>query len=195
MNKKDELELFYILPYTKVYTNGGYYKNDDTGCIDYKTGHTRIWPGSPLFFEEKEQLLKWFYVNNDKPIPKVYRIKYLSNYKGLDDVFKITDLANDATRYYKIIDKYHYVWFDMGKSESCEKNVWQLGFLMDINGTFRFENIYEEFDKRGIKIKNKSNLNKKNKGKIKGFDFIGDPFSEKAKGKKLVLYKESLRGW
>ena len=148
MNDNKDLELFYILPYTKSYVSGGYYKNDDTGCIDYKSGHTRIWPGSPLFFDKQEQLLKWFYENTDNPIPGVYRIKYLSNYKGLDDVFKITDLANDGTRYYKVIDKYHYVWFDMEKSESCEKNVWQLGFLMDINGTFRFENIYEEFDKR-----------------------------------------------
>ena len=165
MDEKKDLELFYILPYTKSYVSGGSYKNDDTGCIDYKSGHTRIWPGSPLFFDKQEQLLKWFYENTDNPIPCVYRIKYLSNYKGLDDVFKITDLANDGTRYYKVIDKYHFVWFDMEKSESCEKNVWQLGFLMDI-GTFRFENIYEEFDKRGIKIKNISNLNKKYKGKI-----------------------------
>lgn len=191
MNKKDDLELFYILPYTKRYNSGYHYRNDDTGCTDYKAPSMSIWKGNSLFIEDKEKLLQWFYENPDNPIPVVYRIKYLSNYKGLDDIIKITNLSNNKTSYYTILNKDKYAWYDTEKSEYYGKDIWQWDFLNNSNQTINIKDIYEEICKRGIKIK--CNVFKKNIDKTECFEFIGDPFyraeSEKMKNKKLILYR------
>lgn len=190
MNKKKDLELFYILPYTVSYNSGGYYKDDDTGGIGYNPPSKSVWNGDSLIFEEKEDLLKWFYKNAGKQIPTVYRIKYIDNYLGVDDVFKITDLKDDKTEYYTALSEDSYAMYDENNSKIYDKNIWKpvYAFRYDTNRKFRFEYIYEEFIKRGIKIK--FNVYEKNIDIKTRFEFIGDPRYERkaAEGKKLVLY-------
>lgn len=187
-----ELELFYILPYTKKYDSGGHYYNDDKCCIDYRPASESIWNGEPLVFDEKEQLLNWFIQNIGEPIPTVYRIRYIANYQGIDDVIKITNLNNGKTGYYTALNKNSYAWYDAKKSESCGKNVWDYHYTFEFDNKvlFRFKYIYEEFSKRGIKIK--CNVYKNDIDRTNCFDFIGDPFyridREKMKTKQLVLY-------
>ena len=195
MNK--DLELFYILPYTKHYNNGYHYHNDETCCTDYRPASVSIWNDAPLFFDEKEQLLNWFYQNADKPIPTVYRIKYVNNYLGIDDVIKITNLSNGKTGYYTALSEDSYAKYDASKSELYGKIVWEdcYSFRYDPKTLFRFKDIYDAFIKRGIKIE--YNVYKKDIDEKTRFEFIGDPFysKEEAKGKKLVLYRPSLKSF
>lgn len=37
MSEINDLELFYILPYTKSYDSGGYYRSDETCSIVYRS--------------------------------------------------------------------------------------------------------------------------------------------------------------
>lgn len=192
MNKNKDLELFYILPYTVSYISGGYFKNDETCSIDHKATSMSVWPEEPLVFDEKEELFRWFCENAGKPIPTVYRIKYIDNYLGVDDVFKITDLKDNKTRYYTALSEELYAMYDAIESKICGKNVWISEYLSKYDNTslkFRFKYIYKEFIKRGIKIK--FNVYEKDIDVKNRFEFIGDPYyeKEKAQEKKLVLYK------
>lgn len=196
MNEKNDLVLFYILPYTKRYDSGGYYRNDDTGCTAYRPPSETVWTGNPLIFDKKEQLLKWFYENAGNPIPTVYRMKYIANYKGLNDVIKITNLGNGETKYYTALSKDKYAWYDTEKSERFGNVVWDYGYLKHFdNRPFKFDYIYEEFCKRGIKIK--CNVYDSDIDKTDCFEFVGDPDyeKEKAKGKKLILYRPSFKSF
>lgn len=199
MNKKDELELFYILPYTKSYNSGGYYRSDETCSIAYRSPSKSIWNKEPLVFDKKEELLNWFYQNSDNPIPIVYRIKYIANYLGVDDVIKITNLKDNKTEYYTALSEDSYAKYDASKSELYDKNVWEecYSFRYDDKALFRFEYIYNEFIKRGIKIK--FNVYKKVVDEKERFEFIGDLLSKKdrkeAEGKKLVLYRSNPINW
>ena len=194
MNKKNELELFYILPYTKSYDCGGYYRSDETGSTAYRPPSESIWNGNPLIFDEKEQLLNWFFQNAGNPIPNVYRIKYIANCFGVDDVIKITNLENDETEYYTVLDEDFYAKYDEDLSKFYNKHIWEDfdSFRYSDKELFRFEYIYKELIKRGIEIK--FNVYKEKINKKERFEFIGDPFfeEEQAKGKNLVLYRPSL---
>ena len=50
MKEVNDLELFYILPYTKSYNSGGYYRSDETCSIAYRSTSETIWNGNPLVF-------------------------------------------------------------------------------------------------------------------------------------------------
>lgn len=63
MDKKDELELFYILPYIKTYDSGGYYRSDETCSINYIPPRESIYLNRSIFFDDKDELLQWFYKN------------------------------------------------------------------------------------------------------------------------------------
>lgn len=195
MNEKNDLELFYIHPYTKHYNSGGYYRNDETGCIDYLPSSEYYEYKKPLIFDDKEQLLNWFYKNVDKRIPTVYRIKYIGNYQGLDDVIKITNITTGGTGYYTTLNKERYVRYDRKSSEKTDKFFWI--DALSYKCIFEFKYIYEELIKRGIKPK--YNVYKEDIDKTNCFEYIGDPFyySErtKAEGKKLVLYHEKKIFW
>ena len=197
MEEKKDLELFYILPYTKSYNSGGYYRSDETCSTAYRSPSVSIWNGNPLVFDEKEQLLNWFYQNADKPIPNVYRIRYIANYLGVDDVIKITNLKDGKTEYYTALDEDSYAKYDASMSKLYDKNIWEYcySFRYDDKALFRFEYIYNEFIKRGIKIK--FNVYEKNIDKKECFEFVGDPRyeKEKAKGKKLVLHIPSPKSF
>ena len=197
MKANIDLELFYILPYTKSYDCGGYYRSDETCSTAYRPPSVSVWNGSSLLFEDKEELLKWFYNNSGKPIPAVYRIKYIDNYLGVDDVFKITNLKDGKTEYYTALSEDYYAKYDADMSKLYEKNVWVDYYLFRYgeNASIRLDNIYAAFSKRGIKIK--YDVYKKAIDKKEFFEFIGDPFFEKeeAKGKKLVLYRPSPKGF
>lgn len=206
MSEKKDLELFYILPYTKSYNSGGYYRNDDTGCTDYIPPSIKDIKGGSIFFDDKETLLEWFYKNPDAPIPKVYRVKYFSSYKGLDDVFKITNLCNGKTKYLTAFDEEYYLLYDEEKSELCGKDVWcpkYCGlFSVMREENIKLQDLYEEFTKRGIKIKYnvyKKNRFKKNIDKTSCFDYEGDPLvypgRDEVKNKKLILYRPDLTGF
>lgn len=189
MKEKNNLKLFYIQPYEKNYNSGYHYKNDDTGCMDYMPASETIWEHNAKIFDSKEQLLKWFYKNADYPIPTVYIMQYVGNYKGLNDVIKITNLSDDTVGYYTALNKEMYAWYDAKESKYFEKNLWKSGYTF--NGKFSFEFIYNEFIKRGIKIE--CNVFENNIDKRKNFEFIGDPFyrtdRETMKEKKLILYR------
>lgn len=193
MKEQTDLVLFYILPYTKRYSDGHHYYNDEISCMDYKSSNITIWKGESLFFDDKDQLLNWFYANTDKPIPSVYRIKYLENYKGLDDVIELTNLSSNVTTYHTILNKKTCAYYDVKKSESCGKDVWVPYPLDKTAETFDIRDMYDEFTKRGIKLK--CDVFKKNIDKVNCFEFIGDPFhivdAYKMQTKKLILYKEN----
>lgn len=202
---QSELELFYILPYRKSYNSGGYYRDDDTGCTAYRPSSINNINGSSMFFDNKETLLEWFYKNSDNPIPKVYRVKYISNYKGLDDVFKITNLSNGKTKYITAFDEEYYLVYDEETSKLCEKDVWCCIFCGRYSAmreeNIKLEDLYGEFLRRGIKIKYnvyKKKRFKKNIDKTSCFDYVGDPLlypgKEEAQNKKLILYKSSIPG-
>ena len=204
MKQKDELELYYILPYRKSYNSGGYYRNDDTGCKDYIPPSINNINGASIFFDGKETLLEWFYKNPDEPIPQVYRVKYISNYKGLDDVFKITNLCNGKIKYLTAFDEECYLLYDQETSELCKKDVWCRNFYGRYSDkrveNIKLKDLYEEFSKRGIKIKYnvyKKKRFKKNIDKTSFFDYIGDPTvypgKDEVKTKKLILYKSAIR--
>lgn len=193
MNKKNDLELFYILPYTKKYNTGHHYYNDEICCNDYKDASFSIWYGDSLFFETEKQLLSYFSQNAHNPIPIIYRIRYMENFKGLDDIIQITNLGNNTTGFYTMLDKNRYAWFNLKISEFCGKNVWQDDILKNDEGNFRLKDMFEEFSKRGIKLK--CNVLKKNIDKTKCFEFIGDPYyigdAIQMKDKQLILYRQN----
>lgn len=195
MKENKELVLYYILPYRQSFNPGGYYPSNETGCTSYRKASYSFFRENSVFFDDKEQLLNWFLANTDRQIPVVYRIKYLENYKGIDDVIQMTNLSSSFTGYYTILNKNCYAKFDAEKSEACEKNVWISLYLNPDGETYRIRDIYDEFAKRGIKIK--CNIYEKNMDKTECFEFVGDPFyspeKEDAKGKKLVLYRPSSK--
>lgn len=193
MKNENDLELFYIVPYAKSYNSGGYYRSDETCSTAYKAPSESIWNGKPLFFDEKEQLLNWFYQNAGNHIPNVYRIRYIANFQCIDDVFEITNLKDGKIEYYTAVCENYYAKYDEDMSMRYGKIVWEdfYSYKYDDKASLRFEYIYNEFIKRGIKIK--FNVFKKDIDKKTCFEFIGDPLYEKDKveGKKLVLYKPS----
>lgn len=192
MEKKD-LELFYILPYTKKYNAGHHYYNDEICCNDYKDAFFSTWYGKSLFFETEKELLNYFYQNSHNPIPVVYKIRYVENFKGLDDVIQITDLGNNTTAFYTILNSNSYAYFNFQISEFCGKNVWQDCIFPIEESNFRLKDVYEGFSKRGIKLK--CNVLKKNIDKTKLFEFIGDPYyivdAIQMKDKQLILYRNN----
>lgn len=194
MNK--ELELFYILPYTKNYNSGGHYYNDDKGCVDYSPASVDTWTCSPLIFDKKEQLLNWFCQNPDKPIPIIYKIKFIANYQGVDDVIKITNLNNGKTDYYTALSKNYYAWYDEHSSKLHNKIIWDYRYMHEI---FNFDYIYTGFSKRGVEIKFNAYKNDDATDKINCFEFFGDIFyceeRKKAKNKTLILYRNNPNNW
>lgn len=191
MEKKD-IELFYVLPYTKKYIAGYHYYNDDICCNDYKNASFNSWYGNSLFFDTEKDLLNYFYQNPHNPIPIVYKIRYVGNFKGLDDVIQITNLLNNATGFYTILNPKSYAYFDFNSSEFCGKYVWRDNFLKQIEESkFRLKDMYEEFSKRGIKLK--YNVLNTHLDKTNFFEFIGDPYyivdAIKMKDKQLILYR------
>lgn len=197
MNDNNNLELFYIVPYTKSYNSGGYYRSDETCSTTYRAPSESIWNGDPLFFDEKEQLLNWFYQNAGNPIPNVYRIRYIANYQGVEDVFKITNLEDGKIEYYTALSENYYAKYDEDMSKRSGKIVWKplYSHKYDDKASLRFVYIYDEFIKRGIKIR--FNVYEKSFDERIRFEFIGDPLyeKEKAAGKKLVLYRPSYKGF
>ena len=196
MKEKTDLELFYILPYTKSYDkNGVAYYPINNSSLDYKTIIEGHWNNKSIFFDNKEQILKLFCKNSNQPIPTIYRIKYIANYKGLDDVFKITNLCNNETKYYTALNKNKIICYDVINSEFLKKYVWNYSYVPNQNDRFILKDIYKEFYKRGIKIK--CNVYEKTQeqdiDKEDYFEFIGNPFNsygqKEIKTKKLILCK------
>lgn len=195
MSEINDLELFYILPYTKSYDSGGYYRSDETCSIVYRSPSESIQNGKSKFFDDKDKLLKWFYKNADNLIPKVYRIKYIANYKGFDDVFKITNLGDGNTKYYTALNKNTIICYDVINSESLEKYVWNYSYVPNQKDRFILKDIYKEFYERGIKIKYNvyEKIQEQNIDKKDCFEFIGNPFNsygqKEITTKKLILCK------
>lgn len=191
MNKN--LELFYILPYTKKYNAGYHYYNDEICCNDYKDASFCIWQDDSLFFETEEQLLKYFYQNSHKPIPEVYKIRYIENFNGMDDVIQITNLGNNVTSFYTILNSKSYACYNFKISNFCRKYVWEDDYISKVETKFRLKDMYCEFSKRGVKLK--CDILKKNKDKTNNFEFIGDPYyivdAIKMKEKQLILYRHN----
>lgn len=189
--KKNELELFYILPYTKKFNASHHYYNDEICTNDYKDASFSTWYGKSLFFETEKELLNYFYQNPHNPIPKVYRIKYVGFFKGLDDVIQITDLRNSTTSFYTILNSNSYAYYNFNISEFCGKYVWQDVIFPMEESKFRLKDMYEEFSKQGIKLK--CNVLKKQIDKTKFFEFVGDPYyivdAIQMKDKKLILFR------
>ncbi len=188
MNEND-IELLYIVPYEISYDGGEYYYSDEINSDVYIPAHTSTYKKSPLFFDNIKQLQKWFYKNAGNPIPKVYRIKYLSTFKGIDNVLKITNLQNDKTRFFSILNKEYSLEHDVRGSILYKNNIWE-EVLNKFVG-FNLRKIYNEFQKRGVKISRSNNELK--------FDCICDVYYESSKmeGKKLVLNRENpeLQKW
>lgn len=193
MNDNKDLELFYIVPYTKSYNSGGYYRSDKTCSTEYRSPSESVWYGNPIFFNNKEQVLNWFYKNTGNPIPNVYRIKYIANYQGIDDVFKITNLKDGKIEYYTAVSENFYAKYNEDMSNHYGKIIWEYIYShkYDDKVSLRFKYIYDEFIKRGIKIK--FNVYDKKTDETTRFEFIGDPLyeKEKVKEKKLILYRPS----
>lgn len=200
MKQKDELELYYIFPYTKSYNNASdveYVVNNSSCESDYRIISEGEWNNNSRFFEDKDELLKWFCRNSNQPIPQIYRIKYIANYKGLDDVFKITDLSDGETKYYTALNENEIVSYDALKSEFLGKYVWDYSYVPNQKNRFVLKDIYKEFCKRGIKIK--YNIYEKTQeqdiDKKECFEFIGNPYNQlgqkEIKSKKLIL----LNSW
>lgn len=195
MNEKKDLELLYILPYTVDYYRGKYRYVQDH-YFKKIINH-----GKSLFFENEKELLEWFYKNANKPTPKVYRIKYIEKYLGIDDVFQLTNLQNGGTSYYTAFSKELYAYYRKSMSEDTGKYVWdtcRAPYLPGRDGwEFDLEDIYKEFSKRGIKIKYNVYESKEKIDRYEHFEFVGDPVWDKdeAKGKKLVLYMSNPKHW
>ena len=193
MNENNDIELFYIYPYTISYNSGGRYYNDETCSFGYRSPSESVWYGNPTFFESKEELLNWIIRNNGKPIPTIYRIKYISNCFGVDDVIKITNLNDGKTELYTIVRKIEYSTFtyaiyDEKKSEDYKVNVWEYIFGGDSKSKIQLEAIYKEFVKRGIKLN--FDITEKSLDRREIFDFVGDPLVKRKEfqGKKLILH-------
>ena len=148
-----------------------------------------------MVFDKKEELLNWFIQNAGNPIPTVYKVMFLANYQGVDDVIKITDLGDGVTYYYTALSENEYAFY---KESSCKFDnmitwIYEYCFKHDRKKTFYFDFLYEEFIKKGAKIK--YNVYKENIDRTNCFEFVGDPLCyanrEEAKGKKLILYKPS----
>jgi len=191
MDKKTNLELYYILPYTKKYNAGHHFYNDEICCSDYKDSSFSTWYGNSLFFETEKELLNYFYQNPHNPTPEVYRIQYIGHFKGLDDVIQITELRNNSSGFYTILNKDSFAWFSFKVSEFCGKYVWQDTIFPIEESRFILKDIYKEFHKRGIKFK--YDVLKKNIDKSKWFEFVGNPYcivdAIQMKDKQLILYR------
>lgn len=191
---KKDIEFFYVLPYIESYNSGGYYRSDETCSINYKAPSLNHINSIPLVFDDKEELLNYFLSHPGNPTPPVYRIKYINNYLGIDDVIKITNLNDNTTGYYTALNMDAYAKYDEVKSKMSNKNIWEYcySYRYDDKALFNFEKIYNELIKRKAPIK--YNVYKKNTDINKRFEYIGDPFYEKEniKEKKLILYKPNL---
>ena len=189
MKETNDLELFYILPYSKSYDI------NNSSFSDYRIISEGSCNNNSRFFEDKDQLLKWFCKNTTQPIPQIYRIKYIANYKGLDDVFKITNLSDGETKYYTALNENEIVSCDEIRSELLGKYVWDYSYVPNQKNRFILKDIYKEFCKRGIKFKYNiyQKTNKQDIDKKECFEFVGNPYNQSGqkeiKTKKLILLK------
>lgn len=129
-------------------------------------------------------MLNWIIRNNGKPIPTIYRIKYISNCFGVDDVIKITNLNDGKTEY----STFTYAIYDEKESERYKVNVWEYIFDGDSKSKIQLEVIYKEFIKRGIKLN--FDITEESLDRREIFDFVGDPLVKRKEfqGKKLILH-------
>lgn len=195
MNEKNNKSLFFIIPYETVYHNGGYFYDDETCATGYRPSSTDTFIGDPLIFDKSSDLLQWFYENaTKKTIPRIYKINYIGNYKGLDDVIKMTNLSNNETKYYTALNQEYCACYLGKESERCNKYVWDYFLTRPFGSMLSLKQIYKAFSERGIDIK--CNVYENNEDKRKCFEFCGEPSlprnREKIKTKKLILYRPEV---
>ncbi len=180
MNQK----LYMIIPNKiKIRPSGPVYNDDICEYVFHNEEISKEYL-EPIFFDNTNELKKWFLSHVGWTISKIYLIEYLTNFENVSDVIKISDLNYNNQNYYTAVNKNLII-----KYIKDEKNWQECNYILEGYHLYYFSQIYQVLQTKGFNL---DNVYINNHDRISSFDIL-DKRGEYAKERNIWKAINSLR--